>query len=122
MFPIGMYSMYDKLAQVYIFPFPAENDEVAVRSFQEILKDPHSAMSRHAEDYCLFRIGKLHQDTGAIDAEGEVVRVSEGVGLPGMRADVARANELGMSSIKTWLMQQAAQGVDIRKMLDGTVS
>lgn len=118
MFPLRMYSVYDVKGLVFHFPFPAENDDVAVRSFEQLLVDEHYKFSRYPQDCKLFRVGMYHQDTGAIEAEGEVVKVSDGPGGPGVSKDVAAADSAQLAQLRQWLQGQAKQGVDVRKLLE----
>lgn len=118
MFPLKLYSLYDKLAKGFHAPFPAENDDVAIRNFSEILQDSRGSYSKHPGDYWLYRMGEFHQDSGAIVAEGEVVRIHEGVGGPGVPSDVDYAERAGLEKFGAWLQKQAKDGVDVKKLLD----
>lgn len=60
----NLYVVYDKVSSVYNPPFIAENDETAIRSF-------NNAMEKHpfAEDMALYKVGTFNDDTdGAIEA------------------------------------------------------
>lgn len=118
MFPIGLYSFYDKLAKAFLPPFPAENDDVAIRTFEHALKQDNR-YGQHPQDYWLYRIGLFHQDSGVIEPEKDVVRIHEGVGGPGVPADVSSADKNGLAQFGAWLQHQAALGVDVRKLLGG---
>ena len=61
-----LFSIYDSVGERYFPPFTAENAKDALRSFGDILRDPQSALSRHVDDYILFRMGKYVVETGRI--------------------------------------------------------
>ncbi|AXH71912.1 MAG: nonstructural protein [Microviridae sp.] len=123
MFPMGIYCLYDKKARIFLAPYIGENDEVGQRSFEEFLSDPKMIFSRRPQDYALYRLGKYHQDTGMIEPEGEVVRITDGQ-VPGIPLDVSIAQQEGQQKLQAFIARQLAQGVgpnEIQKMLNGGV-
>lgn len=118
MFPLKMYSIYDVKGMVFHFPFPAENDDVAIRSFQQLLVDRQYKFANYPQDCKLFRVGAYHQDSGAIDAEGEVVKISDGPGGPGVSAEVEAADMAQLAQLRQWIQGEASKGIDVRKLLE----
>lgn len=117
MFRLGIYTLYDKLSKRHLAPFPSENDETAERQFRLMLADRNMVFAQHPEDYALFRIGEFWPLTGVLNPEAEIVRLVDE--QPGVRADVARAEQEGVAKFGAWLQKQATEGVDVRKLLEG---
>lgn len=66
----NLYVIYDSKSELYNTPFALLNDEVAMRSAQQLLADPHSDIAKNPEDYSLFKIG-TYDDANAIILELE---------------------------------------------------
>lgn len=61
-----MCTVYDAKARSYIQPFFAPNTAVAERMFHQAVCDEQHDFNRHAEDYTLFHIGSVDQDSGIV--------------------------------------------------------
>lgn len=64
-----IYSIRDRIADVYNTPFFLANDNVAVRALRDIYDDPSSSIAHHPEDYDLVSLGSFYPDTGKIDVQ-----------------------------------------------------
>jgi hypothetical protein len=63
---MNIYAIYDKKAKVYKTPFFMRQDAEAVRAFREAIATGDSLVSRHPEDYKLYRIGEWDEETAEI--------------------------------------------------------
>ena len=63
---IRLYSVYDRVAQVYGEPFSAVNDATAVRAFTIAQSSPESMLSASPADFQLWYIGSMDNSTGDI--------------------------------------------------------
>jgi len=71
-------SVLDLATQTYGRPFPVHHARQAMRSFSDEVNNPESEISRHAEDYELWRVGEFEDATGALTYELErLVRASD---------------------------------------------
>lgn len=61
-----IYSIYDEKAQMFNTPFFSQNDDMAIRSFQDLASDPQSTIYLHPEDYKLYELGEFETDSGLI--------------------------------------------------------
>lgn len=59
---VGLYSIYDKVAQESGPVFQAKNDDVAIRATCNLLADVHAI-----DDYILYRVGTFDTDNHMID-------------------------------------------------------
>ena len=61
------YSIRDIKATIFIPPYYNPNDQVAIRTFSDILQNPHAAISKHPEDYQLHHVGFFNEETGVLE-------------------------------------------------------
>lgn len=61
-----MYSLYDKLAQGFVFPRCYNNDAMAVRALTEAVSSPQSKISQYPDDYSLYKIGTFDDLQGCL--------------------------------------------------------
>lgn len=59
-----LYSILDVKAKSYSPPMAHPTDGVAIRVFGQECSNPESMLSKHAEDFSLFRVGVFDTDTG----------------------------------------------------------
>ena len=64
-----IFSIYDEKAEVYNTPFFQGTVGMALRSFQELVRDNESMLFKYPEDYILYRIGEYDDKTGQIISE-----------------------------------------------------
>lgn len=63
---IRLYSVYDRVAQVYAEPFSAVNDATAVRSFTIAQSSPESMLYASPTDFQLWYLGSLDNSSGEL--------------------------------------------------------
>ena len=70
-----LYSIHDKLMNVYLAPFVARADVEAVRQLTASLEDPQmakSALVMTPSDYNLCIVGEFNDETGAINEDDDI--------------------------------------------------
>lgn len=60
------YSIFDKKSSSYNTPFFALNDDVAQRSFDDLIRDKRTLVGQHPEDFSLFCVGTFGQESGEL--------------------------------------------------------
>lgn len=55
---LKVYTVYDSKAEAYLQPFFSQSKGVAIRSFQEAVRDEKSNISKYPEDFTLFELGE----------------------------------------------------------------
>lgn len=63
---VRLYSVYDRVAQVYAEPFTAVNDATAVRAFTIAQSTPESMLFATPADFQLWYIGSMDNTNGDI--------------------------------------------------------
>lgn len=66
---LNAYSIFDTAAGVFQRPWFVGADGEATRIFSDLCKDESSTISKHPEDYHLFRIGRFNDRDGMIDGD-----------------------------------------------------
>lgn len=61
-----MYAVHDMKAEMYMRPFCADSLAIAVRSFENEVKEPGAPLNKNPEDYNLFKVGEYDSETGVI--------------------------------------------------------
>ncbi len=61
-----IYTIFDKQLEAYHQPFCLENDNVALRQFQDMAKK-ESSIAEHPEDYSLWNTATFETTTGEIE-------------------------------------------------------
>lgn len=72
----NVYSIEDKVAKTYSQPCVFSSDDVAKRSFGDMITTP--AYSKHRGDYRLCRIGSFDHNSGIIQSEDNPVFIVSG--------------------------------------------
>lgn len=57
----------DSAVDAFMRPFCVPTVGMAVRSFQDEVKDPQSPMAKHPSDYELFQLGVFDEEVGRFD-------------------------------------------------------
>lgn len=65
-----IYSIYDRKAEIFNTPFFCRNDSVALRSFEDLLKDDRTTVSQHPEDFVLYKLGQFNDENGQVVNDG----------------------------------------------------
>ncbi len=63
----SLYVIYDSKAQFYNKPFSQLNDEIALRTAQQMRNDENSELYRNPADFTLFKIGQYDDESAQID-------------------------------------------------------
>lgn len=64
-----MYSIRDEKAEMYHTPFFSANHGLAMRTIQDLLKNPDHPISKYTADFSLWYIGEYSDETGLIAPE-----------------------------------------------------
>ncbi len=67
MIELGAYSIYDKKALAYGTPFYQVNEQVAARTFKDLVQDRQSQVYLHPEDYDLYKVSTFNTRTGLVE-------------------------------------------------------
>lgn len=65
---LKVFAIRDSKAEVFKTPFFQKSHGEAERTFQELVKDENSLVSKYPEDFDLYHIGEYNDQTGVIDA------------------------------------------------------
>lgn len=57
-------SVYDKATEAYMRPFTVISEGQGIRLFEDTVRDLNSDLSKHPEDYALFRLGTFDDMLG----------------------------------------------------------
>lgn len=74
-----IFTIHDITAELYTQPFFGINDQVAIRSCQNLVQHPGTAFFDNPEDFRLFHIGSFNDETLEIIQTGPrlIVRLSD---------------------------------------------
>lgn len=79
----GLFAIYDLKAEAYNPPFTVATKGQAIRAFSDLVNDSNSSISKHPEDYVLFKLGTIDISTGALNQELErIAHATDFVTLP----------------------------------------
>lgn len=59
-----MYSFFDRVANVWTQPFGQNNDDIALRTFRTLVRNPEHDFGRNPADYDLFYVGIWYDEEG----------------------------------------------------------
>lgn len=77
---MNVYSIYDAAAKAYTTPFFMHNDGLAIRAFQDnINAKDENHISKHPDQYTLFKIGVFDDQTGKIIKSDIIKTLGNGV-------------------------------------------
>ncbi len=62
----GIYSIYDRKAEIYHEPMIQMNNLEAIRTVGDVVNNPKTAIHAHPEDYSLYRCGEFNMKTGEL--------------------------------------------------------
>lgn len=71
-------SVRDKLSDIYSQPMYFPTQGMAVRAFQDALKDPQNNIQKHPDDYDLYQLGEWDDTTGAFKNETPPKLIAQG--------------------------------------------
>lgn len=64
-----IFSIFDKKAVAYNQPFYYHQKGQAIRALQDNVNEPNSPISKHPEDYALYKIGEFDDLSGEIKSQ-----------------------------------------------------
>ncbi len=82
------YSIFDKKALAFGTPFFLVNDQVAVRTFRDLVMNKETQVSLHPEDYVLYKVGRFNMVTGH-NEDLEKIEILKGQDVLDMLAEKA---------------------------------
>jgi hypothetical protein len=65
----GLYSIYDKTAQMYSEPKPAPTDGVFTRMVSDMISEGNNQISNHPEDFAIYSLATWNDQTGEMAPE-----------------------------------------------------
>lgn len=65
---IKFFSVFDSAANRYLEPFTGPTAEFAIRGFREACSRPDHQFAKFPEDYHLFELAEMNQETGIVTA------------------------------------------------------
>lgn len=74
---LNIYSIYDTAAKAYATPFFMPNDGLAIRAFSDNVNSSDSQLSKHPEQFVLFKIGTFEDQHGKLDHYDPVVNLGQ---------------------------------------------
>lgn len=75
---LNLYGVLDVKAQAYRFLHFVQSNGEAIRSFSDAVRNPKSEISKHPEDYSLYFLGCIDDETGVIESVNPVQFLSRG--------------------------------------------
>lgn len=61
-----LFTVYDSKAETWSNPMAFQNENVAIRSLGQVVKDRTTEIGAHPEDFSLYLIGEWSQMTGTL--------------------------------------------------------
>lgn len=68
-----IYSIFDKVAEVFNQPFFMQNENMARRAYLNLAQDDTTTIGMNHNDFVLFEIGEFNDQTGIIESVPPVV-------------------------------------------------
>lgn len=75
---VKIFSVYDSKAQAFNLPHFFQTIGIALRAFEDLVKDPNSQLYKHADDYSLYEIGMYDDSDATFKMESPVKLVGMG--------------------------------------------
>lgn len=69
----GLYSIYDKKAEMYSEPKPAPTDGVFTRMVTDMLREGNNQIANHPEDFEILCVGEWNEITGDITSQNRFI-------------------------------------------------
>lgn len=76
-----MYTVYDSKAEAYLPPFYMQSTGLAMRSFEDTVKDQDHHFAKHPEDYTLFEVGTFDDQTCTIETHKTPISLAKAIEL-----------------------------------------
>jgi len=111
---LSIYSIHDSAAQAYLAPFFLHNDGLAIRAFQDnVNSTEENNISKHPEQFALFKIGEMDDQSGVITALPSPKLLTGGVELKNPTPESDLLAEI--KSIKAYLKVQP----ELKEVING---
>lgn len=78
---LKLFAIRDIKTEVFDRPFPQKTHGEAERTFQQIVNDPQTYVSKHPDDFELYFLGTYDDHTGRIDSLEIPQRVTQATSL-----------------------------------------
>lgn len=62
----NLFTIYDNKAAIYNTPFSQNNNAEAMRTFADMANDEKTTISKHPDDYDLYKIGEWNSNNGEV--------------------------------------------------------
>lgn len=82
---VKMFCIYDSKAEAYMQPFFFQATGLAIRAFEDLVRDDKSNISKYPQDFTLFELGTFDDQTAKLDLY--VTPMSLGVALQYKKQD-----------------------------------
>lgn len=80
-------SVFDVKAKAYMQPFFVHNENLARRSFGDAVLDKSSGISRHPEDYLLYKVGVFDDGEGIFQSFPQPEFLAKAVDFVGVKTE-----------------------------------
>lgn len=80
-----VFTVYDSKLQAYMQPFCAQTAGVAVRMFEQTVRDPNTVFAKHPGDFTLFEIGTYDDQVGAFQNLQAKIDLGNAIQFQGQR-------------------------------------
>ena len=94
---MNFYSVFDNKAISYKPPFTAVNDAVAQRLFTEACFDTETQVSRHPNDYALYRLGSYDPISGIIKPEEMPIQIITAIAV--VNQELSSSSQMDLSQL-----------------------
>lgn len=76
----GIFSVYDRKAEIYLQPFIEHQNGTAIRKMQDLVADPNpnNAFHHHAEDFDLVKLAEFGELSGSVKPVNKEVLINLG--------------------------------------------
>jgi hypothetical protein len=74
----GIYSIYDRKAEIYLPPFMEQANGTAIRKLQDMVAQEGSIWANHAEDFDLVKLAEFGEVSGSIKSIQKEVLINLG--------------------------------------------
>ena len=70
----NLFSIKDTVSGLFCSPFIQTNESVAKRTFDFMLNDQNNDLSKHPQDYQLYRVGFFDDETCVVESNVEFIK------------------------------------------------
>lgn len=66
---VGIFTVYDRVAQTHMQPYFSANEATATRQFVNSVTDPNHGFNKSPQDYDLIHIGYFDDESGEVSSD-----------------------------------------------------